>query len=259
MDKTSQVMRKIIGYLRKATTDYNMIENGDKVAVGLSGGKDSLALITALSVYKRFAPVRFDLCAIRVDMGLKETDIRETEALSKYMEELGVEYSVVKTDIAEIVFDVRKESNPCSLCSKMRRGALSNECIRLKANKLALGHNADDLTETFLLSLVYEGRLSTFRPVTELSRTGITVIRPLIYCPEGDIAGAVKRLELPILHNPCPMNHTSQREYMKDLCKTICKDIPFAKDRMHSAIIHPERYNLFPEKVNPESVTDSDN
>lgn len=248
MDIKSQAMRKIIGYMRKATTDYNMIADGDKIAVGLSGGKDSLALVTALAIYKRFSPVKFDLCAIRVDMGLKDTDINEVEALSRYIEELGVEYSVVKTDIAEVVFDVRKESNPCSLCSKMRRGALAGECINLGATKLALGHNADDLTETFLLSLMYEGRLSTFKPVTELSRTGITVIRPLIYCPEGDIAGAVKRLELPILHNPCPMNHYSQREYMKDLCKTICKDIPFAKDRMHSAIIHPERYNLLDKK-----------
>lgn len=248
MNIDSKVMRKIIGNMRKALNDYDMIREGDTVAVGLSGGKDSLALVTALAMYRRYSPVTFELCAIRIDMGLRDTDSREEEALNAYMSELGVTYKVVRTDMAQIIFDIRQESNPCSLCSKMRRGALISECKESGVTKLALGHNADDLTETFLLSLIYEGRLSVFSPVTELTGSGITVIRPFIYCPEGDIRGAVKRLGLPVLNNPCPMNHHSRREYMKELCKNICKDIPFAKERMHSAITHPERYNLFPPK-----------
>lgn len=242
-------MRKIIGCMRKAIDDYAMIREGDRVAVGLSGGKDSLALLTALSVYRRFSPVKFDLTAINVDMGFKDSSEEEREALLKYVEELGVPCYVEKTDIAEIIFDVRKESNPCSLCSKMRRGALNSKCAETGANKLALGHNAEDLIETFLLSLVYEGRLATFQPVSYMSRSGITLIRPLIYVNEGDIRSAVKRLSMPVLHNPCPMDRTSRRQYMKDLCAAITRDIPFVKDRMLGALTHPERNNLFPPRV----------
>ena len=148
MDEKSVVMRKIIGCMRKAADDYAMIEEGDRVAVGLSGGKDSLALLTALSVYRRFSPVGFDLAAINVDMGFEQSSATEREALSAYVEELGVPYYVEKTDIAEIIFDVRKESNPCSLCAKFRRGALNSEINRLGGGKLALGHNADDVAET---------------------------------------------------------------------------------------------------------------
>ena len=249
MDERSKVMRKILGCVRRAINDYNMLSDGDHVAVGLSGGKDSLVLLTALAMLKRFSPTPFKLSAIRVDMGFKNASAEEAEALKNYCEELGVDYYVEKTDIAEIIFDVRKETNPCSLCSKMRRGALNTKCNEIGANKLALGHNADDVTETFLLSFIYEGRLSTFQPTAYMSRTNMTLIRPLIYCPEGDIKGATARLNLPLLHNPCPMDHTSQREYMKSLCSHITKDIPFAKDRMFSAITHPERYNLFPKKA----------
>ena len=258
MDEKSVVMRKIIGCMRKAADDYAMIEEGDRVAVGLSGGKDSLALLTALSVYRRFSPVGFDLAAINVDMGFEKTSPAEREALSAYVEELGVPYYVEKTDIAEIIFDVRKESNPCSLCSKMRRGALNSKCAEIGANKLALGHNAEDLIETFLLSLVYEGRLSTFQPVSYMSRSGITLIRPLIYVNESDIRSAVKRLSMPVLHNPCPMNHTSRREYMKELCGQITRDVPFAKDRILGALTHPERNNLFPPRVKREGYDEEE-
>ncbi len=248
MDERSKVMRKIMGCVRRAINDYGMLSDNDHVAVGLSGGKDSLVMLTALAMLRRFSPTPFKLSAIRIDMGFKDASLEEAEALRKYCEDLKVDYYHEKTDIAEIIFDVRKEENPCSLCSKMRRGALNTKCIEIGANKLALGHNADDVTETFLLSFIYEGRLSTFQPTGYMSRTNMTLIRPLIYCAEGDVKGVAKRLNLPLVHNPCPMDHTSQRQYMKDLCATITKDIPFAKDRMFSAITHPERYNLFPPK-----------
>ncbi len=249
MDERSKVMRKIMGCMRRAINDYDMIADNDHIAVGLSGGKDSLVLLTALAMLRRFSPNPYKLSAVRVDMGFKNASQEEADALAKYCEDLDVDYYLEKTDIAEIIFDVRKEDNPCSLCSKMRRGALNTKCNEIGANKLALGHNADDLVETFLLSFIYEGRLSTFQPTGYMSRTNMTLIRPLVYCAEGDIKGVCNRLNLPLVHNPCPMDHTSQREYMKNLCSTITKDIPFAKDRMFSAITHPERYNLFPPKV----------
>ncbi len=252
MDERSKIIRKIMGYMRRAINDYGMIAEGDHVAVGLSGGKDSLVLLTALAMLRRFSNVKYKLSAIRIDMGFKDASIEEAEALARYCEELDVDYYCERTEIAEIIFNERKEDRPCSLCSKMRRGALNTKCNEIGANKLALGHNADDVTETFLLSFIYEGRLSTFQPTGYMSRTNMTLIRPLIYCPEGDIKGVAKRLNLPLVHNPCPMDHTSQRQYMKDLCSHITKDIPFAKDRMFSAITHPERYNLFPPKVNDD-------
>lgn len=242
-------MKKIIGALRRAVQDYNLISDGDCIAVGLSGGKDSLALLTALSLYRKFSPLSFSLKAVNVDLGLDEVNPDEVAALSEYCEKLGVELIIEKTDIANIIFNIRKEPNPCSLCSKMRRGALNSKCIEIGANKLALGHHSEDMLETFLLSFIYEGRLSTFSPKSYMSKTGITLIRPFIYVEEGDIRGAAERLTLPVVHNPCPMNHVSQREYMKTLVNNIKKDIPFAKDRMLSALIHTERYNLLPDRV----------
>ena len=246
MDERSKIMRKIMGCVRRAINDYNMIEDNDHIAVGLSGGKDSLVLLTALAMLRRFSPNPFKLSAIRVDMGFKDASEEEAEALRKYLEDLKVDYYVEKTDIAEIIFDVRKEDNPCSLCSKMRRGALHTVAGKLGANKVALGHHVDDVLDTFLLSFIYEGRLSTFKPVTYLSRADMTVIRPLIYVQEGDIKGATIRHSFPVYKNPCPADHKTERESMKELVQSICKDIPIARDRMTSAVIHPERYNLFP-------------
>ncbi|MFI3228880.1 MAG: tRNA 2-thiocytidine biosynthesis TtcA family protein [Bacillota bacterium] len=253
-------MRKILGSLRRAVDDYSMIQDGDKVVVGVSGGKDSMALLTALKLYQRFSPQQFELIGVMIDLGVKGTKQEEVDALIAYCAEKEVELHIVKTNIQEVVFDIRKESNPCSLCAKMRRGALNTKLIELGANKLALGHHSEDMVETFLLSLIYEGRLSTFQPVSYMSRTDITMIRPFIYVEEGDIRGAVERLNMPIVNNPCPMNHVSQREYMKNLVKDICKDIPFAKDRMASAITSAERYNLFPLKnkfKNSDAVEDN--
>lgn len=238
-------MQKILSAMRRAIQDYKMIEDGDRIFVGLSGGKDSTLLLRALAEYRRFSPEHYTLEAITIDMGLEQTKQEEMDALIAMCKELGVEHHLVKTDIAEIIFEARKEQNPCSLCAKMRRGALNNEIIRLGGGKLALGHNADDVAETMLLSLLYEGRFSCFAPTAYMDKKGISLIRPFIYSEEYDIKATVARLGLPIVNNPCPMNHESQREYMKGLIKTICKDIPFAKQRILGAIYHPERNNLW--------------
>lgn len=242
-------MQKILSAMRRAIQDYKMIEDGDKIFVGLSGGKDSTLLLAALANYKIFSPEKFELEAITIDMGLKTNDPKELEALINYCESLGVKHHLVKTDIAEVVFDARKEDNPCALCAKMRRGALNNEINRLGGGKLALGHNADDVAETMLLSLLYEGRYSCFAPTAYMDKSKVTLLRPFIYLEEYDIKSTVERLGLPLVTNTCPENHHSQREYAKDLIKYIQKDIPFAKQRILGAIYHPERANLW---IKPE-------
>ncbi|MBO5851210.1 MAG: tRNA 2-thiocytidine(32) synthetase TtcA, partial [Clostridia bacterium] len=179
-------LQQLMSPVRRALDDYKMIQDGDKVAVGLSGGKDSLALLCALNGIRRFYPNKFELVAITVDMGL-DYDESEKKALKEFVEGLGVTYVIEKTQIAEVVFNERKEKNPCSLCANMRRGALNGKAKELGCNKVALGHHGDDLIETFFLSMFYEGRISTFHPVTELSRQDLTVIRPLIYARERDV------------------------------------------------------------------------
>ena len=240
----------MLAYLRRAVTDYRMIRSGDRIAVGISGGKDSLTLLTLLKAYQRFSPETFELTAVTIDMGFEEDAFRE---IKQYCDQLNVPYRIVKTDIAKILFEERKEKNPCSLCSKMRRGALNRAIMELGYNKLALGHHSDDVLETFLLSFFYEGRLNTFAPVSYMSRSGVTLIRPLIYTEEKDIRAYAK--DLPVYRNPCPKDHHTQREYMKQLLKEIQKEIPFAKERACGAIMHPERYHLWDgiaEKENDE-------
>ncbi|MCL2797152.1 MAG: tRNA 2-thiocytidine biosynthesis TtcA family protein [Firmicutes bacterium] len=232
-------LQKLLSLMRKACDDQKMIADGEKIAVGLSGGKDSLALLTGLAAFRRFSPARFELCAVTVDLGFGA----DYGSLKQYCASLDVPFHLVKTEIAQIIFEARKEKNPCSLCSKMRRGALNTFITQNGYHKLALGHHADDLAETLLLSLFYEGRLSTFAPVSFMDRSGVTLIRPLVYVFERDIAAFAK--SLPVAFNPCPVNHETQREYMKNLIKSICKDIPFAKDRILGAITHPERNNLW--------------
>lgn len=232
--------------MRRAIQDYKMIEDGDRVFVGLSGGKDSVLLLAALAAYRAFSPERFELQAITVDMGFKDSPISESDAISEYCRQIEVPRHIVKTDIAEIVFDARKESNPCSLCAKFRRGALNSEINRLGGGKLALGHHADDVAETALMSLFYEGRFSCFTPTAYMDKSGVTLIRPLVYIEECDITGAVNRLGLPVVKNPCPADHFTKREYMKELIKTIRRDIPFVKERILGAVYHPERANLWP-------------
>lgn len=206
-------MRKILSAMRRAIQDYDMIKPHDKIAVGVSGGKDSLALLCALADYRKFSEVPFEVMGITLDMGFEGTDFSPIAAMCR---EMGVEYILKKTDIAEILFDIRKEKNPCSLCAKMRRGAVNDLATEYGCQKVALGHHNEDVIETFFLSLFYEGRLNCFSPVTYLSRKDIHVIRPLIYVAEGDIKGFAKRANLPVVHNPCPMDGVSKRQDMKD-------------------------------------------
>lgn len=236
-------LQRLLSPARRIIDEYHMIQDGDKIAVGLSGGKDSVTLLYIMAGLKKFYPKKFDVVAITIDMGLKDMDENEKTALKNLCEELGVEYKVVHTDIAEIIFDIRKESNPCSLCAKMRRGALNTTALEMGCNKIALGHHADDLIETLFLSLFYEGRLSTFSPVSYMSRTGITLIRPMLYIEEKDIRSFIKGK--PILHNTCPADKHTQRQFIKDLLNDLKKDIPFVKHRILGAITHPERNNLF--------------
>ena len=235
-------LQQLLSPFRRAIEEFSMIEEGDKIAVGLSGGKDSLLLIYLFSALRRFYDKKFEVVAINIDMGFKDTDQKIVEGLKRECENAGIPLIIEKTQIAEILFDIRKEPSPCSLCSKLRRGALNTVAIREGCNKLALGHHEDDMAETFMLSLIYEGRLSSFQPVSLMSRTGITVIRPLIYTAEKNITAFMK--DKPILKNPCPADKHTQREYVKNLIRKIQDDIPFAKDRMISAITHPERMNF---------------
>lgn len=238
-------IQQLLSPFRRAIDEYGMIEDGDKIAIGLSGGKDSLLLVYLFSALKKFYPKKFDVIAITINMGFKDTDQARLDGLKEECEKNGIEHIVENTQIGEILFDIRKESNPCSLCSKLRRGALNTVALKNGCNKLALGHHADDLIETFMLSLFYEGRLSTFQPITYLSRTGISVIRPMIFIEEKNITAFMR--DKPILKNVCPADKHTQRQYVKDLIRSVQNEIPFVKDRMHSAITHPERANLPPE------------
>lgn len=232
-------MRKIISATTKAIKDFNMIQNGDKVAVGLSGGKDSLVLLTALANFKKFDGENFDLIAITID---QTNGASNYSGLQTFCNNLNVELHIVKTEIFDVVFKERKEKNPCSLCAKMRRGSLNSAAKNLGCNKVALAHHSEDLMETFFLSLIYEGRLSTFSPVTYLSNVDITSIRPLIYASEEDVIVAAK--DMPILKNPCPVDRFTKREEMKILLKELDKKFPNAKKQIKNAILNPERNNL---------------
>ena len=238
-------MQRLLSLMRKANNDYHLIEDGDKIAIGISGGKDSIALLAVLNAYRRFSPEKFDIVAINIDMGFEETDRDEVARLKAYAEEIGVPLIIEKTDIAKIIFEERKEESPCSLCSKMRRGALNTVAIKNGCNKIALGHHSDDIIETFFLSFIYEGRLSTFMPKSYMDRTGITLIRPLIYVEEKQIIAFQNKYSLPIVHNPCPQDKHTKRQDMKELIDKIDKDFGHSKVRMLRAIFHPERNNLF--------------
>ena len=234
--------QKMLSLLRKGIEKYKLIKNGDKIAVGVSGGKDSLALLTLLAKYRTFSEEKFDLVAITVDLSFTGQS-QDFSSISKLCKELGVEYYVEQTEIGKIVFDVRKETNPCALCSKMRKGALNALAKKLGCNKVAFGHHKDDLTETMLLSLFYEGRLSTFAPKSYLDRQDLTLIRPLIFVSESDIKSYTK--EFPILKSKCPADTTTKRTSIKNLITEISREIPNVREMLFTALTHPERYNLF--------------
>ncbi|MBP5599847.1 MAG: tRNA 2-thiocytidine(32) synthetase TtcA [Lachnospiraceae bacterium] len=226
-------LQRVLSLVRKAVDDYEMINDGDKIAVGISGGKDSLTLLKALSHLKKFYPKKFDLFAVTVDLGFNNLNLDKIKVFCK---ELDVEYIIVKTDIAQIVFEERKESNPCSLCAKMRKGALNNALKERNINKVAYAHHKDDVIDTMMMSLIYEGRFHTFSPVTYLDKTDLYVIRPLIYMNEADVIGFVNKYDIPVVKSPCPIDKTTKREYVKNLVKQINRENPGVKERMFTAI-----------------------
>ncbi len=227
-------LQQVLSLVRKAVDDFHMIEPGDRIAVGISGGKDSLTLLYALQALRRFYPIEFNLCAVTVDLGFGNLDLTEIEALCK---KLNVEYQIVKTDIAKIIFEDRQETNPCSLCAKMRKGALNDAMKTAGCNKVAYAHHKDDVVETMMMSLIYEGRFHTFRPVTYLDRTRITVIRPLIYMNESDVVGFVRKNNVPVVKSPCPADGHTKRETVKNLVQQINLEAPGVKERMFTAIL----------------------
>lgn len=221
------------GTVRKAVEDYNMIQEGDRIAVGVSGGKDSMLLLVALNHLKSYYPKHFDLEAITIELGFEGMDFTPVKDLCA---DLNIPYTCLKTDIKEIVFDVRKEDNPCSLCSKMRRGAINDAIKERGIRKLALGHHFDDAVETYMMSLLFEGRISCFRPVTYLDRSGVTQIRPLIYAGEQKIANLAAELQLPVVENPCPEDKTSKRYEIKKLLAQMCAEYPDMKSKIFGAM-----------------------
>lgn len=230
-------LQQVLSQVRRAADDYEMIQDGDKIAVGISGGKDSLTLLYALSTLRRFYPHPFELHAVTVDLGFENLNLGKIEALCK---ELDVPYTIVPTQIASIVFDQRKEKNPCALCAKMRKGAL-NEAIRgAGCNKIAYAHHKDDVVETLMLSLIYEGRFHTFSPVTFLDRMNLTVIRPLVYMKEADVIGFVHKHDVPVIKSPCPADGHTRREYVKQLLRQLNYENPGVKERMFTAIANSD-------------------
>ena len=232
-------MQHILSLVRRCVEDYNMIDAGDTVVVGVSGGKDSVLTLASLAKLRDFYPKKFDVVAMTIDSGAPGMDFGP---IAKLCEELDVPYHLIPVPIYEIVFEYRKEKNPCSLCAKLRRGALSTEMNRLGLTKIALGHHYDDAVETMLMSLFLEGRIGCFQPVTYLDRSGVTQIRPLLYVQEREVKGAVKRLDLPIVENPCPANGTTKREETKELIRDLEKQFPQLKKKIFGAI---QRYPLY--------------
>lgn len=226
-------LQQLLSYVRRAIDDYQLIETGDKIAVGISGGKDSLALLHALAALRRFYPKSFELYAITVDLGFNNLNLDKIIEMCK---ELEVPYKIVKTDIAQIIFEERKESNPCSLCAKMRKGALNEAIKKIGCNKVAYAHHKDDVVETMLLSLLFEGRFHTFSPITYLDRMDVTVIRPLIYVDESDVIGFVNKYGLPVVKSPCPADGNTKREYVHQLLQQLNQEHHGVKNRMFTAI-----------------------
>lgn len=225
--------QKLLTYTRKAIEDYHMIEQGDKIAIGISGGKDSLTLLYALSKLKEFYPISFDLVALTIDLGFTDYD---TSLLSQYADSLHVPYYIEKTQIADIVFTYRQEENPCSLCSRMRKGAFNERAKALGCNKIAYAHHKDDVLDSFLMSMLYKGRIHTFSPVTHLERSELTLIRPLIYAYEGEIKSFATEQQLPVCKNPCPADGITKRQESKNLLLELKKTVPQVKERIFSAI-----------------------
>lgn len=230
-------MQKLMGLMRRCVEDYGMIAPGDKIAVGVSGGKDSLVLLVLLAGLRKYVNIPFELEAITIDMGLG-MDYSGVEELCRQWQ---VPYTIVPTQIAPIIFDYRKEKNPCSMCAKMRRGALNQAILDKGFHKLALGHHFDDAVETFLMSLLFEGRISCFQPVTDLDRTGIIQIRPMLYIHERTVDNFAQKMELPVIENRCPVDKTTKRAEVKELIYQLSQTYPDLKERIFGAM---QRYPL---------------
>ena len=226
-------IQHLLSYVRRAVQDYDMIQEGDKIAVGISAGKDSLTLLLSLRQLQRFYPKTFSLEAITVSFGFEDFDLSTVLAFCVALE---VPYTVYETEIAKIIFEERQETNPCSLCAKMRKGALYDKAQALGCNKIALGHNKDDINETLLMSLFYEGRIHTMAPVMPLENTDLTLIRPLIYVPEKDVKYFAKKEQLPVVKSPCPADGNTKRETTKELIYGLEKEIPDLSSRLFGAV-----------------------
>lgn len=232
-------MQHILGLVRRCVEDYNMIEAGETVAVGVSGGKDSLLTLAALARLREFYPKPFEVQAITLETGMPGMSF---EPVADYCEKLHVPYIRIAVPVYDIVFQERQEKNPCSLCAKLRRGSLNTALTERGIHKIALGHHYDDAIETLLMNLLFEGRIGCFQPVTYLDRTGITQIRPLLYCREDDIRRTVERLRLPVVHNPCPANGSTRRQEVKDLIHQLEGRYPDIKQKLFGSL---QRYPLY--------------
>ncbi len=235
-------MKRVLGCIRRADERYHMLQDGDSVLVGVSGGKDSMLLMEGLKLYQQFSKARFHLQAAMLDLGLNRTDTAATEA---FAQKIGVPFSVIPTQIGEVVFHIRKESHPCALCAKLRRGALNNVAAERGCNKVALGHNREDVLETFFMSLLYESRINTFGPVTYMTRKEVTLIRPFVFLPEKYIQGVVKARGIPVLPSNCPAAGSTKREEMKTLIAHLCTLVPDAPKKMINAIADTQKYGLW--------------
>lgn len=238
-------MRKVLGCMRKAAQAFDMIAPGDVIGVGVSGGKDSLALLYGLHLMRNFYPVPYEIKAFSVDLGYEGFDF---DSVSDFCRNLGIDYIVEKTNIYRIVFEVRKEKNPCALCANLRRGALYNLLKRNGVKKAALGHHRDDAIETLLLSMLYEGRVHAFKPLTHLDRQDITVIRPLVYATEKDILAAARRHAFPVVKSKCPAEGKTRRDTMKELLVEIDKRTPRGRDNLLRALSNPDQLTLWEPK-----------
>ena len=235
-------MKRVLGSIRRADERYHMIEDGDKVCIGVSGGKDSLLLMEAMKLYQKFSYTKFDVIAVMLDLGLKPQNTKPIEELA---ERIGIPFEVEHTDIGKVVFEIREERSPCALCAKLRRGALNTYAVEHGCNKVALGHNREDVIETFFMSLLYEGRINTFAPVTYLSRRDVTVIRPLIFLPEKYALGVAKQRNLPVLPPNCDVAGHTKREEAKELIKHLCTMTPDFEEKFMHALSTTETYGLW--------------
>ena len=226
-------LQRLLSLTRKAIDDYQMIQENDKIAVGISGGKDSLTLLYALHELSRFYPKKFSLHAFTVDLGF---GIQDFKAIEAFCGGFSVPYTIIPTDIANVVFEARRESNPCSLCAKMRKGALNQSAKSFGCNTVAYAHHRDDIIETMLLSLIYEGRFHTFSPKTYLDRTELSVIRPLMYVTEAEVIGFKNKYQLPVCKNPCPADGRTKREFVKQLANRLNREAPGVKERLFHAV-----------------------